>query len=217
MSAGLMRAGLDTLALRWPLVLAAVYAVFLGLLWLWCRWLLSRAEADSDPGLDGPGFDVAVPHGDALFRSGGGGDFGGGGATGSWDADVGEATLDGAGEAAKATLEIAASADEGIVIAAPLALIVGIAALIAAALGTAVFGLFGIDVLLGVAVEIAMASAGGALAYRARREGWLAQAWARTRWPIALLLLLAALLGIVIDHWVPDAQSLPRAVRQLRG
>ena len=34
--------------LRWPLALAGGYLAFLGLLWLWCRWLLSRGEADGD-------------------------------------------------------------------------------------------------------------------------------------------------------------------------
>ena len=42
----------------------------------------------------------------------------------------------------------------------PLAIVVGIAALIATGLSLAVFGLFGVEVLLGVAVEIAFAAAG---------------------------------------------------------
>ena len=219
-SATLMNAGIDTLALRWPLALAASYAVFLGLLWLWCRWLLSRATADGDPGLDAPDADLDWGNGDAgaPFKSGGGGDFGGGGATGSWDAaDLGEAAAEGSAEAAKATLEIAASADEGIVIVVPLAVVVGVAALIASALGVVVFGLFSVEVLLGVAVEIAIASAGGALAYRARREGWLGHALTRTRWPMLLLFLLTFLLGVVIDQWLPQADSLPQAVRLLLG
>ena len=99
----------------------------------------------------------------------------------------------------------------------PLAVVFGVAALIAGALGVAVFGLFGVEVLLGVAVEIAFASAGGALAYRARREGWLSHALTRTAWPMAVLLMLVALLGGVIDFWLPGADSLPQAVRLLRG
>ena len=54
-SAALMRAGVGSLALRWSVALAGGYLVFLGLLWLWCRWLLSRGEADGD-----------LPLGDAL-------------------------------------------------------------------------------------------------------------------------------------------------------
>ena len=216
-SAALMHAGVPTLALRWPLAVAGAYAVFIGLLGLWCRWLLSRENADGDPGIDAsPGRDGS--NADPGFRSGEGGDFGGGGATGSWDgAGADPSAFDGAGQAAGATLEAAASADEGIVVVVPLAVVVGVAALIAGALGVAVFGLFGIEVLLGVAVEIAFASAGGALAYRARREGWLSHALTRTAWPMAVLLMLVALLGGVIDFWLPGADSLPQAVRLLRG
>ncbi len=216
-SAALMHAGVQTLALRWPLSVAGAYAVFIGLLWLWCRWLLSRDEASGDPGIDtGLGRDGSKA--DAAFRSGEGGDFGGGGSTGAWDAASADpSALEGAGRAAHATLEAAAAADEGIVVVVPLAVLVGVAALIAGALGVAVFGLFGIEVLLGVAVEIAFASAGGALAYRARREGWLSHALTRTARPMAVLLMLVALLGGAIDVGLPEAGSLPQALRLLRG
>jgi hypothetical protein len=46
-------------------------------------------------------------------------------------------------------------------------------------------GLFGVEVLIGVAVEIAFASAGGALALKAQREGWLGHAVRRTLGPMA--------------------------------
>ncbi len=197
LSAALMRAGVGSLALRWSVALAGGYLVFLALLWLWCRWLLSRAEADGDWPLD-----------DALelvpSRRGGGG------------VECGDSGLE-AGDIAQGTLELAGSADEGLAVAVPLALVLGIAALIASALSVAVFGLFGVEVLLGVAVEIAFASAGGALAFRARREGWLLHAAGRTWRPMLILLVLAAVLGVVIDRWMPQAGSLPQAVRLLRG
>lgn len=207
-SAGLMRSGIETLALRWPLAFAAAYAVFLGLLWLWCRWLLSHDEADANPDLSGIDFSA----GGTPCRSGGGGDFGGGGATGSFD---GAPAVDGASQLAQATFEAAASADEGIVVAVPLAIVVGLGVLMAGVLGFAVFGLFGIDVLLGVAVEIAFASAGGALAFRAQREGWLAHALSRTVRPALALLLIVGVLGGGVDHWLPQAHSLPQALRLL--
>jgi hypothetical protein len=125
--------------------------------------------------------------------------------------------LEAAGDAAGGVLEAAGSADEGIVVIVPLAVVVGVAALIASALGVAVFGMFGIEVLLGVAVEIAFAAAGGALAFRAGREGWLQHATSRTAWPMIALVLLSVALGAAIDHWLPQANSLPQAVRALRG
>lgn len=204
LSAALMRAGIGSLALRWSVALAGGYVVFLGLLWLWCRWLLSRGQADGDLPLDAA-LDP-VPSG----RGGSGVECGDSGL------EAGD-LAEGAGEAAKGVLEAAGAADEGIVVVVPLALVVGIAVLIASALGVAVFGLFGVEVLLGVAVEIAFASAGGALAFRARREGWLAHATGRTWRPMLIVLALAAALGAVIDHWLPGAGSLPQAVRLLRG
>ncbi len=198
-SAVLMRVGVHGLALRWSLALAGGYGVFLGLLWLWCRWLLSRGEVDGDWPLDAA---------DAAFSLHGGG----GVECGDSGLEMGD-LADGALQAAGS----AASADEAAVIAVPLALVVGVAVLIATGLSLAVFGLFGVEVLLGVAVEIAFAAAGGALAFRARREGWLLHATGRTWRPMLALIVVAVLLGAVIDHWLPQAGSLPQAVRLLRG
>lgn len=197
LSAALMRAGVGSLALRWPLALAGGYLVFLGLLWLWCRWLLSRGEADLDLPLDAA-LDLLPSR-----RSGGG-------------VECGDSGLE-AGDVAEGALNVVGAADEGIVVAVPLAVVVGIAVLIASGLSLAVFGLFGVEVLLGVAVEIAFASTGGALAFRARREGWLLHATGRTWKSVLALIAVAALLGAVIDHWMPQAGSLPQAVRLLRG
>ena len=196
-SAWLWRAGVNSLALRWSLALAGGYLVFLALLWLWCRWLLSRAEADGDVPLDG--IDALVPS-----RRGGGG------------VECGDSGLE-AGDIAEGALEVAGAADEGALVAVPLMVVVGIAVLIASGLSVAVFGLFGVEVLLGVAVEIAFAAAGGALAFRARREGWLLHATGRTWRPMLALIVVAALLGAVIDHWLPQAGSLPQAIRLLRA
>lgn len=196
-SAALMRAGVASLALRWPLALAGGYLVFLALLWLWCRWLLSRGEAEGDWPLDAA--DAAL-----SGRGGGGG------------VECGDSGLE-MGDLADGALNLAGAADEGAVALVPLAVVIGIAVLIATGLSVAVFGLFGVEVLLGVAVEIAFAAAGGALAFRARREGWLLHATGRTWRPMLAIVVVAALLGGVIDHWLPQAGSLPQAIRLLRG
>jgi hypothetical protein len=215
-STALLHVGIDRLALRWPIALGAGYLVFLGLLWCWCRWLLSRQEADGDLGIDGPSsFGEARSPG---IEPGGGGDFGGGGASGDFGPDVPlEAAGEGASKVMGTVLDAAGSADEGIVVVVPLAVVIGVAALIAGAIGIAVFGLFGVEVLLGVAVEIAFASASGAWAYRARREGWLGHALRRTFWPMVLLTVLVLALGITIDQFAPEARSLPHALQLLRA
>jgi hypothetical protein len=211
LSAGLMALGVDHLALRWPAAVGLAYLVYIGLLGLWCHWLVSRDEGN------GPQLDVPLPSGGGPaeapgFEAGGGGDFGGG-AGGSFDGS--DVAIETAGKTAGHVLEVAAGADEGAIIAVPLALAVGVALLIAGALGVAVFGLFGVEVLLGVAVEIVLASAGGAVAYKARREGWLQHAVRRTFAPFAAILVLTALAGLAVDQLLPSARSLPQAVRML--
>jgi hypothetical protein len=160
-----MAVGIDSMALRHGIALVGAYVVCLGLLWAWCRWLISRDEGTLDIG--DPGFDLPSPASDRarsadspVFRSGGGGDFGGGGADGSFDAPdaVGEAVsaaTDAGSSAmskvASAAAETVGSADEGAVVLVPVALVIGVAVALATVLGFAVFGLFGVEVLIGVA------------------------------------------------------------------
>lgn len=215
-SRGLDAAGVDSLAWRPLLALWLSYPLYLGLLALWARWLLSRDDGggDIDPSGVFDAADALVKAPGSVFRSGGGGDFGGGGASADFDAPadaLGEAVVKTVGK----TVEGAFEADEGIVIAVPLAVVIGVALGLALGLGILVFGLFGVEVLLGVAVEIAFASVGGAWAWRARREGWLAHALRRTLVPMVALSLVVVAVGGVLHVWVPDAHTVPQALRLL--
>jgi hypothetical protein len=211
-SHGLMIASVERLSLRYGLSFVVAYVALMMLLYLWARWLLSRREAELDvPQGDGSGSGGTRPqHDPAPFESGGGGDFGGGGASGSFDAG------DGAGELAGAAADVVGGADEAAVVLIPLAVVLAAAAALGALFGFAVFGLFGVEVLLGVAVEIAFASLGGALAWKAQREGWLSAALRRTAAPAVVVLIAVMALGAAIDHWLPQARSLPHAVQLLR-
>jgi hypothetical protein len=225
----LLMAGIDSIALRHGVALLGAYVIYLGLLWVWCRWLISRDEGSldiGDLGFDPPRAGSCDPGAvDApVFRSGGGGDFGGGGASGSFDAADGagealSAVADSGsspvGEVASTAAEAIGSADEGAVVLVPLALAIGVAVALAAALGFAVFGIFGVEVLTGVAVEIAFASAGGALALKAQREGWLGHAVRRTAGPMAIVMAITILTGLAIGHWLPEVKTLPQALMRL--
>ena len=220
-SHGLMLASLDRLSLRYGLSFAVAYLALMGLLYLWSHWLLSRREADLDlPQIDGPGGSGSARPDAAPFESGGGGDFGGGGASGHFDA-AGEAIGEGlgasAGDLAGVAAEVVAAADEAALVLIPLAVVLAAAAALGALLGFAVFGLFGVEVLLGVAVEIAFASLGGALAFKAQREGWLGTALRRTAIPAAIALSAVVAVGAAVDYWIPQARSLPHAVQLLRA
>jgi hypothetical protein len=227
LSHALMVAGVASMAARHGVALVAAYLLYLGLLWLWCRWLLSRDEGTPD--LVDPGFDLSgsSPAGakaePPVFRSGDGGDFGGGGATGNFDAagEAGSAAADAGVSAidkvASGAAEAVGGADEGAVVLVPVAIAVAVALALAAALGFAVFGLFGVEVLMGVAVEIAFASAGGAIALKAQREGWLEHAVRRTVGPMSVVLAATVAMGLAIGHWLPQASTLPQALRLLLG
>lgn len=214
----LMQLGSSALWLRYGASFLVAYGVLMLLLYLWARWLLSRDEGDGlqlDGGVPGDGSRSGIDG--PSMHSGGGGDFGGAGGGGSFDApDLSAAVSDNAGEAVGGALEIAGAAEEGAIVLIPVALLVGVAVAIGTVLGFAVVGLFGVEVLLAVAVEIALAAVGGALAYKAGAEGWLAAAGRRTLWPALGTLACVVALGAAIDHWLPQASSLPHAVRLLR-
>lgn len=201
----LRAAGVESLALRYALLLPAAYLGYLGLLRLWAHSLLrgrspgdtADVPADLLPDLPAGRTSAADP-----FASGGGGDFGGGGASGDFGSDLGTDAL----------LESAGALDEGAVLAVPLLLI----GAIGLALGATVFALFGVEVLLAVAVEVAVASVAGGMAWRQQREGWWRCAVRRT-WPAALgLMVLGVLMGAAVDTWLPEARSLLHAWHLIR-
>ncbi len=218
-------AGIESLALRYALALPLAYLIYLGLLRLWAGYLLGDDEDAGPDAVDALELlpDLPLPRGGSAvprFEAGGGGDFGGGGATASF-ADAGEGAGEIATEVAGQTLKIGAKAldgaDEGAVVIVPLLVVLAIGALLMTLLGLGVFALFGVDVLMAVVLEVALAGLAGGFAWRRRREGWLKHAFGHT-WKAALAMLLCGvLLGALLDHWVPQAQSLPHALQLLRG
>jgi hypothetical protein len=186
LSGALLRwAGVDALSLRFGLSLAVCYGVYLGLLRLWAAYLLGREDTDA--------FDLAEAGIDAADTG----------------ARLGGRALDG--------VELASGLDEGALVLLPIAALVGMALALAALLGAGVSLLFGVEVLMAVSVEVALAAFAAGLAWRHQRQfergGWLRCALRHT-WAGALALLLAGVgLGAALDHWMPQAESLPHAVR----
>ncbi|MFG6430975.1 hypothetical protein [Roseateles sp. LYH14W] len=185
LSGALLRwAGVDALSLRFGLSLAVCYGVYLLLLRLWAAWLLSR----EDGALDAAEIGVDVVDGGAR---------------------LGSRALD--------AFEVASDLDEGALVLLPIAALVGMALALAALLGAGVSLLFGVEVLMAVSVEVALAAFAAGLAWRHQRQfdrgGWLRCALQHT-WAGALAFLLAGVgLGAAIDRWMPQAESLPHAVK----
>jgi hypothetical protein len=233
MAAGILLrlVGVESLGLRYGLALPLSYLAYLGLLRLWAGYLIGDDRDGADAGdllevvdmlptPNGAGSaGVRLPR----IEPGGGGDFGGGGASGSFadgTLDAGSALGDAAGELAGHTAKLGAAAldsDEGAVVAVPLLVVLAIATLLMALLGLGVFALFGVDVLMAVALEVALAGLAGGFAWRRQREGWLQRALAHTWKPALAMLVLGVALGLLLDHWLPQADSLPHAIRLLSG
>lgn len=186
-----MRAGNDSLALRYAVTLGVGYLGYLGLLRWWAQRLVEgRTEIDPDiPDV----LDLTSNHATHVEAS---------------DASA-------IGDLAGGALEAAASADEGAVIVVPVVAIflVGIALVTGA--GALALLYFGWDALLAVAVEIAFSYVSARAAVRVAREGWLTVAVKLTWKPLLGALLCAVLLGAVIDRFMPQVNSLPQAVRVL--
>ena len=220
-----MRLGMQSLALRYLLTLGAGYLMYLLTLRVWAGALLSHRD---DLGSDLTDFsscngdfsfthDGAAPNWPGL-KSSGGGDFGGGGASGdfSGESGAGIALDDGSGSLVSGALEAASGADEGAIVVIPVVAVFMIGVALIFGVGSLLMLYFGWEALLAVAVELAFTYVSARTAVRVAREGWLLAAVRLTWKPMLGALTCAVLLGALVDHFIPTAQSLPQAIRWLQ-
>lgn len=232
----LMLLGVDTLALRYLVTLTVGYLGYLLVLRAWAWRLVRRRDKPTDQGntgadaidlvdaMGGPTGSgtgsVPVP----VLRTGGG-NFGGGGASG----DFGEGWASGLpsagggsdssvlGDVAGGAADALGSLDEGAVVVVPVVAIFLIVSALILGAGSLAMLLFGWDVLLTVAVELAFSVVTARAAISVEREGWLSAAVRLTWKPLLGAVVCAVVLGATIDHFLPGVQSLPQAVRLLQG
>jgi hypothetical protein len=214
-----MMLGSDSLAMRYLITLGAGYLAFLFMLRWWAGALVrERGQGGNLPDLGG---DLPIPQGKFEFASdgsalqAGGGDFGGGGASGSFELPS-DAASSAVGDIASGALEAAGSADEGAVVVIPVVVVFLAGCLVLFGVGSLLMLYFGSEALLAVAVEVAFGYVSGRTAVRIAREGWLGIAVRLTWKPLLGALVCAVLLGALIDRFVPQAHSLPQAVKMLR-
>ena len=218
-----MLLGVETLALRYLVTLSVGYLGYLLVLRAWAARLVRARRSDGDGGDGGlaDGLDLAAdlpwPRGGGSGGAGvprtGGGDFGGGGASGSYGGSDASAL----GDIASGAADAIGSADEGAVVVVPVVAIFLIGAALILGAGSLAMLFFGWDVLLTVAVELAFSVATARAAVGVEREGWLGAAVRLTWKPLLGALVCAVALGATIDHFLPDVQSLPEAVRVLQS
>ncbi|MDM0077668.1 hypothetical protein QTH90_24895 [Variovorax sp. J2P1-59] len=188
-----MRWGVESLATRYFVTLGVGYLAYLLVLRWWAARLVRR-DTRFDPDVPDPGV------GDWPSAHGGGANPG---------ADTSVADVAGG------VLDVAAGADEGAVVVVPVLAIFLICVAVVFGAGALVLLYFGWDALLAVAVEVAFSYVSARTAVRVAREGWLLAAVRLTWKPLLGALLLAVVLGAVIDRFMPEVHSLPGAVRVL--
>jgi hypothetical protein len=212
-SASLVAMGLGSMGVRYALAVVGGYSFFLLLVRLWIayqtrNWSFGRsssepARARSSSRSDVGNFDLPdlSAFGDLAGSvqsgfAGGGGEFGGAGASASFD-------VDGSGDSgASGALEALGGADEGLPIL--LAIIAVLGGLIA--LGFVVYSspLLFAEVLLDVAVVGAVYRKNK----RHERGHWAAGVLRRTYKPMLVLSVLAAVFGFAMQSLAPDQHTL---------
>lgn len=203
-----MRMGVQSLALRYLVTLGAGYLLYLLVLRWWAQRLVEeRADIDLGAGDAADAADLAAEFGpsySAPLRAVARGTAERGGSAGS-----------GIGDMAGGALDAISGADEGAVIVVPVVAIFLIGAAVLTGAGALALLYFGSDALLAVALEVAFSYVAARAAVRVTREGWVTAAVRLTWRPLLGALLCAVLLGWGIDHFMPQANSLPDAVRAI--
>ncbi|ARV20697.1 hypothetical protein AEP_03780 [Curvibacter sp. AEP1-3] len=222
-SALLLHAGMHSMALRYPLAVGAAYGFFMLLLWLWLR-IDSRDFFDlPSPNWNGTGSsrhcadaaDLAA----APFKSGGGGDYAGGGASAPWDSPALDSPALGSPSLPSTDTpglfsglsDAAGSVSDADEIAIPLIAIV-------MAVGMALASLYVIYIAPVLFSELMFDGVLSYTLYRRLRTSdsphWVQTAMRHTAVPFAVTALLLALVGLGLGLYAPGAHSLGQALAQ---
>jgi hypothetical protein len=208
-SFALLRMGVESMAVRYPFALTLSYLFFLFLIWLWLRTKATDyLDVPDLPGSFQRSGSVDAP---SPTWTGGGGEFGGGGASGSFDGPsvpIGETSnsLSSVGDAADAV----GAADE---LAIPLIVVaLAIALAIAAFYIIYIAPIFFAEVLVDGALSFAL--------FRYLRghdpRHWLATSFRHTVVPFAVTALFMALAGVAMTAYAPGARSIGEVVHYSR-
>ena len=195
----LFHAGLIEMWLRYLVSFGVAYLVFLILLWLWLR---TRAEDYADlPDFSGSPSSGSDSSG--ACYSGKGGEFGGGGASGAFDAPSEHISVIGdSGSSVSDAFGTAAEAEE---FAIPLVILVAAAAMLCSSL----FMIYSAPILF---AELVVDGVLSASLYRRLRgletQHWLETALRRTALPFALTAAIVSASGWGMALYAPEAHSI---------
>lgn len=203
----LLQAGFVAMWLRYLMAFGVAYAMFLVLLWFWLR---TRAEdyADLPDFSGGPSFGNARSAG---CYDGKGGDFGGGGASASFDTPAAQPpVIDDAGVSLGDAFGNVAEADE---FALPLAVLLCLAVMAF----SAAFMIYSAPMLF---AELLVDGVLSASLYRRLRgletRHWLRTALRRTALPFAMTAVLVSATGWGMALYAPEAHSIGEVISHAR-
>lgn len=204
----LLKAGMESMFIRYPISVGCAYLVFLFLLWLWIR-TNAKDYVDVPPDIQVSGTGKGSSSDNIQDFGGGDGQFGGGGASGSFDMDdslpspsLPDINIPGGDSVG----EVLSGADEG---AVPL-----VVALIIAALAAMLFLAMLYIVYLSPALfaELLVDGVLSATLYRRLRglatRHWLESAVRRTALPFVVTALGLAAMGYALERYAPQAHTL---------
>lgn len=218
-SFALLHLGLPGMGGRYLAAVGAAYLVFLALLWVWLRF------RNEDFDIPDPGVDIPTPSTDSASScadrlDAGGGQFGGGGASGAFSGETTNLELEPSSVLSEAGASVVrhagdiVDADEA---AIPLALVIGIVVLAAVAVGSAFWIV--IDAPLLFAELLLDGVLAGGLYRRLRKldhRHWLEGALRRTAVPFLITAVTAGAVGWGLQQYAPDANTLGAVIAKAR-
>lgn len=211
----LMISGVDLLWLRYALAVCAAYLAFLAIIRLWIWYVCYGAPYDGSDGID-----LFVRQMDKVewVELGGGGEFGGGGASGTWatpdgvpvemEISTAPTKLAGAGSSDKSgCLSFDIGGDEGCFVVILLAVLVGVLLIAGGYL------VYAAPAILGEAVFEALLAA--ALVRRTKKlaaAGWAGSIFQSTVWIFLAVLAISITLGWYAQKSCPEALRIRDAI-----
>lgn len=216
--------GVTSMLVRYPAMMIVAYGTFFFGVRVWLNYagfatpsrqaharLAEHADDILDIDLDIGGGSGGGSTG-SVFR-GGSGDFGGGGASASFHGS-GRASQGGVGKlfnfgGGKSGGGGGSGGDDALVLIALILLVVAI-------FGAAIYVVFAAPTILSDAAFAGVLSGGlGKASQRIRDEDWSGSVWRTTRWPFALVMVLALVFAGLASYHYPDAVTLGDVLRML--
>lgn len=218
LSLGLLQAGMHSMAVRYGLALAGGYLLYLLLVRLWAGCMLRRDWEIPDVLSGNSGGSSTCLHKSAGFESGQGGSYGGGGANGAWEDTLAEAAPSSPSGIDLPDMDLPDmdGLDEGAVVLVPVLLVFTALLVAVTGAGSLLWLVFGADLFLAVAVEVAFALLMARTLYVVEREGWLLVALRLSWKPVLGALIVAVALGALGDWLFPEADTLVQVLRSLQ-